>query len=119
MAQGRGSATLGGLLAVCLLLGVVAHIADAETHTVDWSFNADAWSKGKRFRAGDVLEFNYDRTKHNVVVVDAGGYSTCSSSGRTYNSGSDHITLGSGTSYFICSLKSHCGMGMKMAITAN
>jgi hypothetical protein len=55
MAQGRGSATrglaLGGLLAVCLLLGV----ADAATHRVDWSFNADNWSKGKNFRAGDVL----------------------------------------------------------------
>jgi hypothetical protein len=55
MAQERGSATrglaLGGLLAVCLLLGV----ADAATHRVDWSFNADNWSKGKNFRAGDVL----------------------------------------------------------------
>lgn len=57
MAQGRGSATrglaLGGLLAaaVLLLLGV----ADAATHRVDWSFNADSWSKGKSFRAGDVL----------------------------------------------------------------
>ncbi|KAJ1297879.1 hypothetical protein BS78_01G411700 [Paspalum vaginatum] len=119
MAQGRGSATLGGLLAVCLLLGVVAHIADAETHKVDWSFNADAWSKGKNFRAGDVLEFKYDRTAHNVVAVDAGGYYGCRSAGTTYNSGSDHITLGSGTNYFICSLNGHCGMGMKMAVTAN
>jgi hypothetical protein len=57
MAQGRGSAAttrclaLGGLLAACLLLGA----ADAATHRVDWSFNADSWSRGKSFRAGDVL----------------------------------------------------------------
>lgn len=56
MAQGRCSAAsrclaLGGLLAACLLLGA----ADAATHRVDWSFNADSWSRGKSFRAGDVL----------------------------------------------------------------
>ena len=56
MAQGRGSATtrclaVGGLLAACLLLGA----ADAATHSVVWSFNADTWPRGKSFRAGDVL----------------------------------------------------------------
>ncbi|CAL4913631.1 unnamed protein product [Urochloa decumbens] len=121
MAQGRGSATTrclalaGGLLAVCLLLGA----GDAATHRVDWSFNADSWSRGKSFRAGDILEFNYDPSVHNVVAVDAGGYNGCSSSGRAYGSGSDRITLGPGTSYFICSLNGHCGMGMKMAVNAN
>jgi len=159
MAQGSGSATrglaLGGLLAACLLLGV----ADAATHRVDWSFNADNWSKGKSFRAGDVLgeqwpskpipfhhrqqllvissskvqtnayyghffsllraEFNYDRSVHNVVAVDAGGYSGCRSSGTPYSSGSDRVTLGPGTNYFICSLSGHCGMGMKMIVNAS
>ncbi|RLN19614.1 hypothetical protein C2845_PM02G31140 [Panicum miliaceum] len=120
MAQGRGSATtrclaLGGLLAACLLLGA----ADAVTHRVDWSFNADSWSRGKSFRAGDVLEFNYDPSVHNVVAVDAGGYYGCGSSGRAYSSGSDRITLGPGTNYFICSLNGHCGMGMKMAVNAS
>jgi hypothetical protein len=46
MAQGRGSAAW--VLAVCLLLG-------AATHNVEWTFNADSWSQGKSFRAGDVL----------------------------------------------------------------
>ncbi|OEL15998.1 Basic blue protein [Dichanthelium oligosanthes] len=119
MARGRGSAALclalGALLAVCLLVGA----ADAATHRVDWSFNADSWSRGKNFRAGDVLEFNYDPTLHNVVAVDAGDYYGCRSSGTAYGSGSDRITLGSGINYFICSLNGHCGMGMKMAVTAN
>lgn len=64
-------------------------------------------------------EFNYDPSLHNVVAVDAGGYYGCSSSGRAYGSGSDRITLGPGTNYFICSLNGHCGMGMKMAVNAS
>ncbi|XP_051230812.1 chemocyanin [Lolium perenne] len=120
MAQGRGSATQGlalGLLVVCLFLG--ADVAGAATYNVDWSFAADSWSGGKSFRAGDVLVFNYNPSVHNVVAVDAGGYSSCQGSGPTYSSGSDHVTLGAGTSYFICSLRGHCGQGMKMAVNAN
>ncbi|PWZ10121.1 Basic blue protein [Zea mays] len=121
MAQGRGSATrglaLGALLAAAFLL--LLGVADAATHRVDWSFNADSWSKGKSFRAGDVLEFNYDPSVHNVVAVDAGGYNGCRPSGTSYGSGSDRITLGPGTSYFICSLNGHCGMGMKMVVNAS
>ncbi|KAL6645811.1 hypothetical protein ACP70R_017419 [Stipagrostis hirtigluma subsp. patula] len=122
MAQGRGSAArglaLGGLLAVCLLLGA-ANIAAAATHSVDWSFNADGWSRGKNFRAGDVLEFRYDLSLHNVVAVDAGSYYDCRPSGTWYSSGNDRITLRPGTNYFICSLNGHCGMGMKMAVNAS
>ena len=64
-------------------------------------------------------EFNYDPSLHNVVAVDASGYNSCGSSGRTYSSGRDRITLGPGTNYFICSLNGHCGMGMKMAVNAS
>jgi hypothetical protein len=64
-------------------------------------------------------EFNYDPSVHNVVAVDAGGYYGCRSSGTPYGSGSDRITLGPGTSYFICSLNGHCGMGMKMIVNAS
>jgi hypothetical protein len=64
-------------------------------------------------------EFNYDPSVHNVVAVDAGGYYGCRPSGTSYGSGSDRITLGSGTSYFICSLNGHCGMGMKMIVNAS
>ncbi|CAM0872355.1 unnamed protein product [Alopecurus aequalis] len=119
--QGRGSATqgiaLGLLLAVCLLL--VADVAGAATYNVDWSFNADSWSNGKNFRAGDVLVFNYNPSLHNVVAVDAGGYNSCQGSGATYNSGSDHVKLGAGRTYFICTLSGHCVDGMRMAVNAN
>lgn len=121
MAQGRGSATQGlalGLLALCLLLGA-ADVAGAATYNVDWSFGADSWSKGKNFRAGDVLVFSYSPSVHNVVAVDAGGYNGCRGSGTTYSSGNDHVTLGAGTTYFICSVSGHCAAGMKMAVSAN
>ncbi|TVU47677.1 hypothetical protein EJB05_07283 [Eragrostis curvula] len=123
MAQGRGSAArglaLGGFLAVCLLLGA-ADVAAAATHKIDWTFNADSWSQGGNFRAGDVLVFKYDPALHNVVAVDRSDYEECrSSSGASYSSGNDHITLKAGTNYFICSLNGHCAMGMKMAVTAH
>lgn len=65
MAQGRGSAAAGGqaavalgLVVLCLLLAHV-QVAEAATYTVGdsggWSFNMASWSRGKRFRAGDVL----------------------------------------------------------------
>uniref|UniRef100_A0ACD5X4A5 Uncharacterized protein n=1 Tax=Avena sativa TaxID=4498 RepID=A0ACD5X4A5_AVESA len=117
MAQGRVSATQVlalGLVVACLLLGT-----DAATYNVNWSFAADSWSTGKNFRAGDVLVFSYDPAVHNVVAVDAGGYSSCRGSGATYGSGSDRVTLGAGTNYFICGLSGHCGLGMKMAVNAN
>ncbi|XBH85925.1 chemocyanin-like [Triticum dicoccoides] len=122
MAQGRGSAAQGfalGLLVLCLLLG--ADTAGAATYNVDWSFASGSWPIGKSFRAGDVLVFSYNPAVHNVVAVDAGGYNSCRGSGatHTYTSGSDHVPLVPGTNYFICSLSSHCGLGMKMAVTAN
>jgi plastocyanin len=63
--------------------------------------------------------FRYNPAVHNVVAVDAGGYYGCRSSGTSYNSGNDRITLRPGTNYFICSLNGHCSMGMKMAVTAS
>ncbi|XP_062209190.1 basic blue protein-like [Phragmites australis] len=123
MAQGRGSATLGlaldGLLAVCLLLGA-ADIAKAATNNVEWSFNVDGWFRGQSFHAEtSTVMFNYDPSVHNVMAVDAGGYYGYRPSGTVYSSGNDHIMLGPGTNYFICSLNGHCGMGMKMAVTAS
>ena len=64
--------------------------------------------------------FNYNPSVHNVVAVDAGGYNSCQQgSGAVYSSGSDHVTLGAGTNYFICGLSGHCGLGMKMAVNAS
>lgn len=56
MAQGRGSALVLALF-LCVLLH--SHLAESAVYTVGdrggWGFNTAAWTRGKRFRAGDVL----------------------------------------------------------------
>ncbi|KAG6513890.1 hypothetical protein ZIOFF_024227 [Zingiber officinale] len=123
--QGRGSAAAAvaqGLALLCLLLH--SDFAGAATYTVGdsrgWTFNTASWPNGKRFRAGDVLVFRYSPSVHNVVTVSASGYNSCSVpiGARTLRSGNDRITLGRGTSYFICGVSGHCQSGMKIAVTA-
>ncbi|WOL11897.1 hypothetical protein Cni_G20661 [Canna indica] len=121
--MGRGSVmTMGSVLLLCLLIHT--EIADAATYVVGdrrgWTFNTAGWTRGKRFRAGDVLVFNYSPSAHNVVAVSAAGYNSCSAprGSRFLTSGKDRVTLSRGTNYFICSFTSHCQSGMKIAVTA-
>ncbi|CAL9762465.1 unnamed protein product [Musa acuminata subsp. burmannicoides] len=122
MAQGRGSVVALGLALLCLLIH--SEVAEAATYVVGgnsgWTFNVASWPRGKSFRAGDVLVFNYNPSVHNVVAVSAAGYNSCSApkGSRVYTSGKDRITLARGTSYFICSFAGHCQSGMKIAVTA-
>ncbi|GFZ20150.1 hypothetical protein Acr_28g0008550 [Actinidia rufa] len=44
-----------------------------------WDFSVGNWTNGKKFKAGDILIFNYDPSDHNVVVVDRNGYNSCTS----------------------------------------
>ncbi|XP_074585422.1 chemocyanin-like [Curcuma longa] len=126
VAQGRGSAGAVALLGLTLLLCLLLHseVADGATFNVGdrggWTFNTVGWADGKSFRAGDVLVFRYNPSVHNVVAVSAAGYNSCSapSGSRVFTSGNDRITLGRGTSYFICSFAGHCRSGMKIAVTA-
>nr|2CBP_A Chain A, CUCUMBER BASIC PROTEIN [Cucumis sativus] len=85
-----------------------------------WTFNTESWPKGKRFRAGDILLFNYNPSMHNVVVVNQGGFSTCNTpaGAKVYTSGRDQIKLPKGQSYFICNFPGHCQSGMKIAVNA-
>ncbi|KAH6787638.1 plantacyanin [Perilla frutescens var. hirtella] len=56
-------------------------MAEAATYTVGgsggWTFNVVGWPKGKTFKAGDTLVFNYNSAIHNVMAVDKGGYKGC------------------------------------------
>ncbi|TVU45438.1 hypothetical protein EJB05_04925, partial [Eragrostis curvula] len=146
MAQRRGSATRGNSAVVLalVLLCVLLHgeFAESAVYTVGdrggWSFNTAAWTRGKRFRAGDVLGecsisvvlvtlasrphllFKYSPAAHNVVAVSAAGYKSCSAprGAKMFRSGNDRVTLRRGTNYFICSFPGHCQYGMKIAINA-
>lgn len=119
---GRGSA----VAAVALLCMLLLHfdMAQAATYTVGgpggWTFNVANWTKGKRFRAGDTLVFNYSPSLHNVVAVNKAGYNACATprGSRVFKSGKDQIKLVKGQNFFICSFISHCQGGMKIAVTA-
>ncbi|XP_073127960.1 basic blue protein-like [Henckelia pumila] len=124
MSEGRGSALL--VLTVVMAMAVVFHgqVTEAATYTVGdgggWTFNVAGWPKGKTFKAGDVLVFNYGPGAHNVVSVNRGGYRGCStySGDKVFQSGSDRIKLAKGQNFFICSFPGHCQSGMKIAVTA-
>ncbi|PSS31751.1 Basic blue protein [Actinidia chinensis var. chinensis] len=125
MSQGRGSASTAMVIAIilpCLLIHTVP--SHGATYTVGgpggWTFNLSNWPKGKSFNAGDVLVFNYDPSYHNVVAVDRGGYSKCTTpaSAKVYTTGKDQIRLVRGQNYFICNFSGHCESGMKIAINA-
>ncbi|GAU37420.1 hypothetical protein TSUD_395390 [Trifolium subterraneum] len=126
MSQRRGSASMNmaTVMISLLCLLVLAQSANAATYTVGgpggWTFNTDTWSNGKKFRAGDVLIFNYDSTTHNVVAVDKSGHSSCKATGgaKVFSSGKDQIRLARGQNYFICSVPGHCQSGMKVSINA-
>lgn len=68
----------------------------------------------------NIAVFNYNPSYHNVVVVDKGGYATCTTpkGAKVVQTGKDQIKLKRGTNYFICNFASHCQSGMKIAVTA-
>ncbi|XP_022938793.1 basic blue protein-like [Cucurbita moschata] len=125
--MGRGSA-VGSALVVAAVIGLVMmsqlESVEAAVYTVGdaggWTFNVQGWPNGKHFRAGDTLKFNYDRTIHNVVVVNQGGYTSCltPAGAKVFTSGSDQIKLAKGMNYFICNFPGHCESGMKIAVNA-
>ncbi|KAL5560477.1 hypothetical protein UlMin_036688 [Ulmus minor] len=123
--MGRGSAVKITAM-VAMLLCIAAHLecVHGASYTVgnsgSWTFNTDSWPRGKRFKAGDVLIFNYDPKVHNVVQVDRNGYTNCKTPGgaKVYRSGKDQIKLVKGQNYFICNFPGHCQSNMKIAINA-
>ena len=110
------------LLCFCLVLHIEVSTS-ATFHVGDsggWILGVESWPKGKSFKAGDKLVFVYNTSHHNVVVVDAAGYSDCTArqDAKEYDSGHDTITLTKGDNYFICSVPDHCDGGMKIAVKA-
>ncbi|GAA0158938.1 hypothetical protein Leryth_025613 [Lithospermum erythrorhizon] len=123
--QGRGSAVVAAITMLLFLIASQNEVTEAATtYRVGggggWTFNVAGWPKGKRFRAGDTLVFNYGASAHNVVAVNKAGYQTCKtpSGAKVYQSGTDKIKLVKGANFFICSIPGHCQSGMKIAISA-
>ncbi|XP_065871284.1 basic blue protein [Euphorbia lathyris] len=123
MGQGRGSAILGMIMFLYFMM-IQFEMGTAATYTVGdssgWTFNVAAWPKGKHFRAGDIIVFNYSPAAHNVVAVNRGGYTSCKAQkgAKVYKSGKDRIKLVKGPNFFICTFAAHCQAGMQIAINA-
>ncbi|KAA0039078.1 hypothetical protein IC582_013415 [Cucumis melo] len=124
MGEGRGSAMVCVVMVCVLLMLQYSQMAHAAVYTVGgaqgWTFNVASWPKGKRFRAGDTLVFNYSPSAHNVVGVNRLGYSRCTTprGSKVFQTGKDQIKLVKGQNFFICSLPGHCQGGMKIAVNA-
>ncbi|MBA0767437.1 hypothetical protein Gotri_016322 [Gossypium trilobum] len=118
MGQERGSAMIWLTLLLCFQSSLAATfmVGDAS----GWGFGVSNWPNGKSFKAGDVLEFKYNRPNHDVAVVDKEGYESCyvADDAQVFETGDDLITLQQGHNYFVCGFPGHCNNGMKIAVTA-
>ncbi|KAG6768529.1 hypothetical protein POTOM_027451 [Populus tomentosa] len=120
-------ATIATLLSLIFQQSYIARAKGPVTFVVGddlgWTLDGypESWTLGKKFYAGDILEFKYDTEDANVVVVDKKDHDDCSVSDTSvfYSSGDDKIQLQFGANYFICSWPlNQCQMGMKVAINA-
>ncbi|XP_065622270.1 basic blue protein-like [Quercus suber] len=82
--------------------------------------NGNWFPTGTIFYAGDSLEFVYNQTDYNVVVVAKHAYETCKAPEGVfeYNSGDDEVPIKKGENYFICTKRGCCENNMKMMIVA-
>ncbi|XVF39580.1 hypothetical protein PTKIN_Ptkin01aG0045200 [Pterospermum kingtungense] len=116
------SSSVGMACLLLFLCMVVPSLATVYTvgGTSGWTSGVDytSWTKGKTFKVGDSLVFNYP-TSHTVDEVSSSDYSTCTvgNSITTDSSGATTIALKkAGTHYFICGTIGHCANGMKLAV---
>ncbi|KAG6468561.1 stellacyanin-like [Zingiber officinale] len=124
MTDGKWSSNYKALSLLLLVISC-ALCASGTTHIVGdssgWELgvNYDAWTANQTFVPGDVLEFRYNRLQHDVVEVNSGDYSSCSSSSpiRQETDGNTTFTLSeAGTRYFICGISNHCSNGMRLQV---
>ncbi|CAN0829794.1 Blue copper protein 1b, partial [Linum grandiflorum] len=84
--------------------------------------NYSKWAAGKDFVVGDILVFNYDKTKDSVIIVKSGPeFQNCIPLGSNIlNSGNDKIVLDTvGKWWFISGVASHCAeSNQKLVVTA-
>ncbi|GAV82494.1 Cu_bind_like domain-containing protein [Cephalotus follicularis] len=77
------------------------------------------WARGKTFRVGDALVFNYVNGSHDVAEVTKQDYESCNTS-TTLSLNSNPptiITLStSGEHFYICTVGGHCSAGQSLAI---
>ncbi|CAL1385132.1 unnamed protein product [Linum trigynum] len=84
--------------------------------------NYGSWTDSHNFTVGDILEFKYSRSEHNVYEVTKEVYQSCNATASDgvlakYQTGDDQIELKEARKYwFICEIDGHCFGGMRLAI---
>ncbi|KAM7529908.1 hypothetical protein LguiB_033318 [Lonicera macranthoides] len=113
------------LLAVFFPLAIVSAKDFMVGDDKGWTTNFDysVWAKGKDFRVGDRLVFQYPVGAHNVFKVNGTGFQNCIKPplSEALTSGKDMIVLASpGRKWYICGVGQHCAVaGQKLFINVN
>ncbi|KAJ4956786.1 hypothetical protein NE237_013569 [Protea cynaroides] len=76
------------------------------------------WTKGKDFKTGDTLVFNYQNPDYRVAVVNADEYTSCIAGpdAKIYNSGHDQIQIGPQNNFYIAAVPQYCNEGAKLQV---
>ncbi|KAF5785067.1 putative Phytocyanin domain, cupredoxin [Helianthus annuus] len=104
---------------VMMVTGEVYKVGDSAGWTADSNSNYADWASSKTFHVDDVLLFEYNATKDNVILVTLPDFRSCNTSAplKMYNSGNDSFTIKSGGHYFFTSnFSGHCQGGQKLDV---
>ncbi|CAM6101142.1 unnamed protein product [Calypogeia fissa] len=117
------------LVALLVIAALSAQSAKAATYKVGgstgWTLGISAtfyddWAKSISFKTGDVLDFAYSGSLHNVFEVSAADLASCNVASplKTYNTiGGATLTLTTpGNHFFICGIPDHCALNMQMTV---
>ncbi|KAJ4954497.1 hypothetical protein NE237_011280 [Protea cynaroides] len=76
------------------------------------------WTKGKDFKTGETLVFNYHNPDYRVAVVNADEYTSCIAGpdAKIYNSGHDQIQIGPQNNFYIAAVPQYCNEGAKLEV---
>ncbi|WCJ30034.1 hypothetical protein M5689_011620 [Euphorbia peplus] len=116
-----------GLLALAVILdGPVADGATTFTvgDSLGWTIPPNnsmdyyqSWAANHTFEIGDSLLFNWTGTHTATILSNEEEYENCTKNGIILATSGVTVRLPqNGTSYFVCSVGSHCEQGMKLAV---
>ncbi|XP_059316198.1 mavicyanin-like [Lycium ferocissimum] len=113
------------LLMMFMLFGLTMAKTYVVGDSAGWTSNKQVdykrWSVSKHFEIGDVLLFEFNPNKDNIVLVTKKDFEACNGYPfGTPSLGKERFPLDSeGQLYFICSVPGHCKAGQKLEITVH
>ncbi|GMY35838.1 blue copper protein-like [Fagus crenata] len=124
MARGLNMVILVVLAVTALIQSSVAQTTFQVGDALGWKIPPNTaaystWASNKTFTLNDILVFNFTTGQHDVARVSKADYDSCNIANpiSIQNNGPATLTLnGTGAHYYICTISSHCSLGMKLAI---